>query len=165
MRDSRGDIWDLSLLPLGVRKDLYYWNMTLGIGFAKEIHFLHLLPNDIDVIKLTNTVVTDAMLKLVAQRTQVTELHIVASKTEFGRDSFVHCVSNLPLLEKLVVWDCDAVDDEFIEALAELCKNLRQLVLERCANITDACASSLSKMHLRELDLSESKVAYNLEKS
>lgn len=158
MRDSRGDMWDLSLLPPSVRRDLYHWNMTLGNGFAKEIHFLHLLPTDVDVIKLTNTVVTDAMLKLVAKRAQVTELHIVASKTEFSRDSLIHCVGNLPLLEKLVVWDCDAVDDEFIEALAEQCKNLRQLVLERCAYITDACARSLSKMQLRELDLSESKV-------
>lgn len=158
LRDDAGDKWDLSLLPPSVRNDLYQWNMTLSNGFAKEIHFLNLLPAHESIIKLNHTVVTDAMLDLIANRV-VVELQIVSSRQEFSRKSLMDCISRMPQLERLVLCECDAVDDAFITMLSQYCLHLKHMVLEKCMNITDGCADALSKMRLRELDLSKSKVS------
>lgn len=156
---SAGDQWDLSLLPLSVRCDLYRWLMSSGNGFAKDTHYLNLLPDNVTVIRLLGTVVTDAILNAIATREHITEIYI-AGKTEFSRTSLINCVENSPLLEVFVLRDCDVADNKLIQSLSQTCKNLMQLELNGCINITDDCAKALSTMPLRALNLSGTKVTF-----
>lgn len=156
-----GDGWDLSLLPPRVRNDLYRWLMSSSTGFAKDTHYLNLLPDDVNVIRLLDTVVvTDAILSAIATRQHITEVYITG-KSEFSHISLINCVENSPLLEVFVLRACEVADDKLIESLSQSCKNLMQLVLERCKNITDDCAKALSTMPLRELNLSGTMVTFN----
>jgi hypothetical protein len=110
---------------------------------------------------VSTKLVTDAGLLAVARNRSLTSLDVSCNRnvSEPGICSVAACS---PLLKDINLRGCDHLTDAALTAIAENCPLLERLTLMWCSPLTDIALIAIGQHchHLRDLDLSETRVTH-----
>lgn len=150
---------DLSYLPQTIKTDLMTIHIKSFRGFDSENSFIRLLTSNVKSLMFRSTNVTDRMLQCIANKCNSLELFILPlADSDFTQTGLCKCLANLENLRVLHVVSNSNMTDVVLDIVARSCKQLRNLSVRECDNVTSMCYKSVRNMELVELDLTRTKV-------
>lgn len=114
----------------------------------------------LDKLDLSQSTVTDITLEnLAGLCLNLTEINFNKGIREFTEAGIIGSIPNLVNLVSLEIALSDVVTDDFIEKLADGCKNLTLLDIGGCDKITDRALSYLKDLKLVQLNVSHTTIS------
>ncbi|XP_022196915.2 protein AMN1 homolog [Nilaparvata lugens] len=152
--------WEsLTILPAPIKTRIL--RMLSKRGFLTSDAMSALLTSDVQDLNLSECVVTDGHLKLIARCKRMRNLNMNRGRYQnhsFTTEELMNLIPKMPHLTQLFTEGSMSITDEVIEQLASSCVKLATLDVGNCP-LTDKAAQSIAKMLLFSLNLSNTRVS------
>lgn len=131
-------------------------------GFHDTDALNKLINESLVKLDLSTSNIDDNVLRTIASKgcKRLEELHLAhLNDTNCTRQSLEILIPCLKNVKELYLRNADIVDDYTVQLIAENCKDISALNLERCKNITDDSMKHISRLALTRLSISFTSIS------
>ncbi|RZF38248.1 hypothetical protein LSTR_LSTR014065 [Laodelphax striatellus] len=158
--DKWKDYASLSILPASIKNRILRVLCKRGCLTIEAMSAL--LSSDVQDLNLSECVVTNDHLKLIAKCKRIYNLNMNRGRYQnhlFTTEELMGLIPKMPHLTQLFTEGNESITDEVIDLLSSSCHKLTTLDVGNCP-LTDKAAASIAKLeHLMSLNLSNTKVS------